>query len=621
MSEKRPSNQSHQPHRPVFQLASLFTMNAPRGLRWPFALRAAAAMGFPLATGWAVGDFAAGLTASIGGFAAVYGTDRPFYNRAIFLGGIVASFAFAVMIGKAAADIPLLVIIAVASVATFSAFFCAALKVPPPGAYLFTLAVAAGSAMGPQHSAVWEAGSLVLAGGAFAWILSMVGVLFAPYGPELVALNAAATSVQAFLLTVGTASADAARHKAALALHTAWTVLVVQQPKTSTGKVISRSRSEMRQLHTIFAETINAAAEGKSASQQNIERVVAIADQANRSSGTTGSDLWPLGQIGRWRALTDNARPGAPAYEVAVRVAIASMFSGMVGWATEIESAYWITAAAVLMLYQGLSMATMLQRAIQRVGGTFVGTLLAAAILSLQLNGLALALAIALLQFCLEMFVVRNYGLAVIFITAVALIMISGVHPIANVSEHVWIRAQDTVLGCAIGVVVYALLVKRDPTPEISHELLRTWAAVDMAASYLARGDVQSEGVKRARQNLQHHAISLLEAFESAIGSGRANCVSAESLWPAVAASQGLAYRLLATGWTIETAAETGENVERAKLLFGEHGAIELHRALASFTGAVTSGSSPKGTPAVPQFLQAEIEFLRGSLPRSERLR
>ena len=49
--------------------------------RWPFALRSGICMAVPVLIGWAVGDVAAGLIATIGGFTSLYGSGRPYVNR------------------------------------------------------------------------------------------------------------------------------------------------------------------------------------------------------------------------------------------------------------------------------------------------------------------------------------------------------------------------------------------------------------------------------------------------------------------------------------------------------------------------------------------------------------
>ena len=48
--------------------------------RWPGGLRAAICMGAPAPAGWLAGDLTAGLTATSGGFTALYGDGRPYRN-------------------------------------------------------------------------------------------------------------------------------------------------------------------------------------------------------------------------------------------------------------------------------------------------------------------------------------------------------------------------------------------------------------------------------------------------------------------------------------------------------------------------------------------------------------
>lgn len=603
------------PTGPAFRLSSLFAMSKPSARRWPFALRAALAMGVPAAAGWLAGDLPAGLMATIGGFTAVYGNDRPFVNRAVHLGTIAIAFALAVMIGVAAGGAVWLTIPVIKLTATAAAFLCSALKVSPPGAYLFTLAVAAGTAMGAEHLAWWHVGTLVFAGGAFAWTLHMAGAIFAPRGPEVQALKAAARAVGAFLSAAGTPRADIARHQAAVALHHAWTALVGQQPvQPRPDGTLTRLRMEGRELHMIFAEAINASVAGEPIPQASVERVEAIARQGSTPRDVTDPGHIPLGRVSGWQLLKESARPGAQPFEIGLRVAVAAAVSGLVGWVTNIEHAYWITAAAVLMLYQGLDRATMLQRGIQRVGGTLIGTVLAGGVLFLHPEGLWLAATVMVLQFIIEMLVLRNYGLAVVFITAIALTIAAGGQPVTDIPHQVWIRAEDTILGCAIGIAVFLLLAKRDATRAIAQALLRTWGAIDLVAQRLSSGDADSVAARSARRNLQHHTILLLQSFDTAIGSSTDSRIAAEPLWPAVVATQRLAYRLLAAAWRIEAATATGGNAALAEDLFGKDGAAHLHAALAEIIAALHKGSAPPPLSDLPAFLDAEVRLLGNSI-------
>ena len=56
-------------------------------------------MAVPVLIGWAAGDIAAGLMATIGAFTSLYGSGRPYLNRGVHLGVIAACFSVAVALG------------------------------------------------------------------------------------------------------------------------------------------------------------------------------------------------------------------------------------------------------------------------------------------------------------------------------------------------------------------------------------------------------------------------------------------------------------------------------------------------------------------------------------------
>lgn len=170
------------------------------------------------------------------------------------------------------------------------------------------------------------------------------------------------------------------------------------------------------------------------------------------------------------------------------------------------------------------------------------------------------------------------------------------------------------MLGCAIGIVVFVLLAKRGTTRAISHELVRTWGAIDLVSQYLASGDADTAGVRNARRNLQHHTILLLQSYDTAVGSSAKSRTAAERLWPAVVATQRLAYRLLAAAWQIEAASATGGNAALAEELFGKDGSARLHASLAAIVSAFHQGVSSPPAPDVPPFLDAEIRLLGNSI-------
>ena len=92
-------------------------------------------------------------------------------------------------------------------------------------------------------------------------------------------------------------------------------------------------------------------------------------------------------------------------------------------------------------------------RGIQRLIGTLLGVLVAAGILAIDLPSLAVIALVVVLQAAAELFVGRNYGIAMIFITPLALLMVHLAAP-APVDMLLQDRAIETVIGVAVGTIV-----------------------------------------------------------------------------------------------------------------------------------------------------------------------
>ena len=116
--------------------------------RWLFSLRAGFCVAAPVVVGLAAGDLHAGMMAAIGGLTGLYGSGRPYASRALELALVALAFGLAVALGDWVGQAwPLAVVPVVAVIAMLATWLCNALRVGPPGAYLFMLACAAGSAM------------------------------------------------------------------------------------------------------------------------------------------------------------------------------------------------------------------------------------------------------------------------------------------------------------------------------------------------------------------------------------------------------------------------------------------------------------------------------------------
>jgi hypothetical protein len=135
-----------------------------------------------------------------------------------------------------------------------------------------------------------------------------------------------------------------------------------------------------------------------------------------------------------------------------LRYGAAVLASGAAATAAGIGHPYWSMVAAVAAA-TGPNTTARLARAVHRIAGTLAGVLVAAALLAPHLPTLAVIAIVALLQGGAELFAGRNYGLALLFITPLALMMGELVRPAAE-GALLYERATQTVLGAAIGIVV-----------------------------------------------------------------------------------------------------------------------------------------------------------------------
>jgi uncharacterized membrane protein YccC len=223
------------------------------------AARASLASGICLFAGWLLDNQGAGLTANLGAFVALYGSGRPYRNRASLLALIVCGLVFCVVAGVEAstAPSPWVGVAVAALIATFASFFCTALNVGPPGAYMFMIACAAGTSMYGQESHLAQVAMLVAAGGAVSWTLHMVGALWQPRGPEYQAVANAASAVADFIDSTAHGPSDLPRHKAAMGLHDAWRALIAWQPARDKSDVqLHQLRAWSRELHGLFAAAV-----------------------------------------------------------------------------------------------------------------------------------------------------------------------------------------------------------------------------------------------------------------------------------------------------------------------------------------------------------------------------
>lgn len=153
-----------------------------------------------------------------------------------------------------------------------------------------------------------------------------------------------------------------------------------------------------------------------------------------------------------WRAGRPiSARPLAARRHVARNV-VGVLVAGAVATGIGIGHPYWAMVSAVVPL-AARDLLPQLVRGLQRVVGTALGLLTAGLLLALGPDGLVLILVVVALQVAAELLIGRNYALALVAITPLALLMVHLAAPTPTRTLLVD-RGVETVVGVTIGILV-----------------------------------------------------------------------------------------------------------------------------------------------------------------------
>jgi uncharacterized membrane protein len=142
-----------------------------------------------------------------------------------------------------------------------------------------------------------------------------------------------------------------------------------------------------------------------------------------------------------------------------VRLAVATLAAGGIATAAGIGHPYWAMVAAVAPL-TARSIDHQLLRAGHRIVGTLVGLMTAAALLAPGFDPVPTVLLVAALQIATELLIGRNYGLALLFITPMALLLGQLAAP-RPVGALLFDRGVETMIGAAVAITLIVVVQLR----------------------------------------------------------------------------------------------------------------------------------------------------------------
>ncbi|WP_037603658.1 FUSC family protein [Streptacidiphilus rugosus] len=201
---------------------------------------------------------------------------------------------------------------------------------------------------------------------------------------------------------------------------------------------------------------------------------------------------------------------------LAVRVGLGCALAGLASLAAGVGHPYWavVTAAAVHRSNTSVSW----QRALQRTVGSLLGLALFTATVPLTRSAeLVALLVIAVCQVGAEATITRNYWAAQVFVTPMALMLVSlgSAEPVGRLVTDRWL---DTLLGAGLGVLSALVVTNRRAGDRLARALERAEDAQAFALGHLAEGAGTGAVAGADRRIGRRVAESLHELRESAEG-------------------------------------------------------------------------------------------------------
>ncbi|GAA2637722.1 FUSC family protein [Paractinoplanes durhamensis] len=429
----------------------------PVDAAWAFALRAGLAVAIPLVVLVAAGHPAWAGVATFGAFTALYARDEPYPRRARVLTAAATGLIAGVFAGTAAALAPQpepFGTAAVAVVGGAATLLCGRFRVGPPGGLMFAFATAVTSAMPATPTDLWRHPLLCAGSALLAWLIAMTGALIDRDAPMRLAVARALRAAAALSTAPAGTAGLLARQQAAAAIERAWRAVPPDRP--AEALLIARAETELSGVHGHRPE---AAAALRSLADQVARRGPAPVPETEQAETdeVLGRRIYAL-------LLREPGprRPG-PVWPAAARVALGALAAGaaagVLAHVTGLGHPYWAALSAVAVL-QADSLRLTLHKSIQRAAGTTIGLFLAGAAVALPGDHWTLVAAIAIAQVCAELLVVRNYGLAMLAITPLALLVGELGKP-TPAADLIGDRLVQTLLGCALGLIAAALVRNR----------------------------------------------------------------------------------------------------------------------------------------------------------------
>lgn len=495
---------------------------------WTSAIRAAIALGTPLAVTDAVGQLPIGLFIAMGALSGSVGDRRgPYRVRCMQIGASGLFGALGFLIGESVYGRGWFTLLALAAVAAITAMAPVSGTIASSSSLQMLVFVIVASAK-PFPPPFWEPPALFLAGGVWASLLTLAGLFRDAVSPERRAVAGAVDALANLADAIGTDRAEDARRNLTDKLNAAYDSML--SGRVRSGGRFPAFRAFMALLNALaplVEATVSAMHAGVRLPDELAERLrdvsAAILARVRMpplpavpvvAGPHTGTADRPASQPrtptisgdpfrgyrhpsvwNRMRTAADQVLSGPRTWLYACRLTLCISVAELIRHLVPGDRTYWIALTTAIVLKPDFG--SVFARALQRGLGTVIGVAIGAGLLIVVPHGPGLIACIAALAAILPVAIIRNYGMFATFLTPLVVLLLDLLAPSGQ--QLLAARLIDSLIGCGVVVVFGYLLWPETFTSRIGPRFVDAADAVaDFAGNALAAPTARRGTLRRA---------------------------------------------------------------------------------------------------------------------------
>ncbi len=563
-------------------MKQIFRLNK-RPVNMEKVICAAISGGFPILVGILLGNIRYGLIASIGGFTYLYLFNEPYARRAkkiLFAGLGITS---CVGLGLVLRPYPMISILIIGLIGFFVTFVFSVLKMIGPATIFFVMSFSMVSNMNIKTSQIPIVIALVFLSSVFSWILSMIGYLFNPHGPEINKVKQLYLVLAEFAQSIGTKNVDKVRNKTVNILKETEEMLIIAYIPWKKSFLFNKLFLLNQYANNIFLELVKVSStDNKKVPEEILKLIKQLSNEVNlycnkNMKNNSNIELdkikvksnnkyykvlqivydiesiinLPLKYIGNSLKIekpsvilkfAKSINKDSIILFYSIRCGIVLAGAAFVAYKLGLSRSYWTIMSCAAVMY-GPTIEATLHRAIQRSVGTIAGLGFSLLILSFHPQGIWIVILNMCLTACIELTIGKNYALGAVFFTANAILIAENSSQIYDLMYFANARLTNIVVGSLIGFIgTYIISFKSASkrVPILTANLLMSHARALTLLNY----NNKKEEMISIKERISMDFMNLEVAYTAALGEFSRGSKKFEMFWPAFSSLEHMSYLL-----------------------------------------------------------------------------